>query len=98
VNYQKIQLLAINCQYKGGFNMIELRLKTYRLKFGLSQREVSDMMKITQAYYWKWEKGKSFPNAQQIMDLCEIFKCTPNDLFGVHGVFEVAMDGLDKEI
>ena len=78
--------------------MIELRLKTYRLKFGLSQREVSDMMKITQAYYWKWEKGKSFPNAHQIMDLCEIFKCTPNDLFGVHGVFEVAMDELDKEI
>ena len=77
--------------------MIELRLKTYRLKQGLSQREVSDMMKITQAYYWKWEKGKSFPNAQQIMDLCEIFNCTPNDLFGVHGVFEVAMGELDQD-
>ena len=76
--------------------MIELRLKAYRIKLGMSQREVSDMMKITQAYYWKWEKGKSFPNAQQIIELCEIFKCTPNDLFGVHGVFEVAMGELDQ--
>lgn len=77
--------------------MIELRLKAYRLKLGMSQREVSDMMKITQAYYWKWEKGRSFPNAEQIMDLCKIFRCTPNDLFGIHGVYSVAMAELDQD-
>lgn len=77
--------------------MIELRLKDYRLKLGMSQREVSDMMKITQAYYWKWEKGRSFPNAQQIIDLCKIYQCTPNDLFGIHGVYGVTMQRIDEE-
>jgi transcriptional regulator with XRE-family HTH domain len=82
--------------YKEVLCMIELRLKEFRKKLGLSQREVSDIMKITQAYYWKWEKGKSFPNAQQIIELCDIFQCTPNDLFGIHGVYSASMNDLDQ--
>lgn len=77
--------------------MSNLFLKEFRLKSGLLQREVADYLTITQAQYHKLETGKSFPNSNQILKLCEIFKCTPNDLFGVHGVFEVAMDELDQD-
>lgn len=73
-----------------------LRLKEYRQSLKMSQREVASAMKITQAYYWKWENGKSLPDAKQILDLCDIFKCTPNDLFGIKGVHKVAMDKLRK--
>ena len=77
--------------------METLRLKEHRLKLNMSQRDVSNQMNITQAYYWKWEKGKTFPNAKQILQLCSIFKCTPNDLFGFKGDFSVIMDKLDQD-
>lgn len=71
-----------------------LRLKEYRKKARLTQRELAKKLKITQAYYWKWEKGKSLPDANQILTLCSIFKCSPNDLFGFRGVHEVVIDKL----
>ena len=77
--------------------MVELKLKEFRQKLNLSQRDIAAMLDITQAYYWCWENNKNFPNANQIVQLCEIFKCTPNDLFGIHGVYTVAMDELDQD-
>ena len=77
--------------------MEALRLKDYRTKLNMSQREVSTAMNITQAYYWKWEKGKSYPNAEQIIKLCEIFNCSPNDIFGFHGEYKLSMNSLDKD-
>ncbi len=74
-----------------------LKLKEYREKHNLNQREIAKMLNITQAYYWCWEKGKNFPNAKQILQLCEIFKCTPNDLFGIHGSWAVAIEALDED-
>ena len=70
--------------------MIGNKLKEFRNEAKLSQREVADKMNITQAYYWKWETSKSIPDAKQILQLCKIFNCTPNDLYGIRGVYEVA--------
>lgn len=74
-----------------------LRLKEFRVKVRMSQRELATMLEMTQANYWLWEKGKSFPNAKQIIRLCEIFKCTPNDLFGFKGVHQVVGETLREE-
>ena len=76
--------------------MEALRLKDYRTKLNMSQREVSAALNITQAYYWKWEKGKSYPNAEQIMMLCDIFHCTPNDLFGFYGDYKTILNNIDN--
>lgn len=76
--------------------MKKLLLRDFRLKSDLLQREVADYLAVSQAHYHKLETGKSFPNSNQILKLCEIFRCTPNDLFGIHGVYEVAMDELDQ--
>jgi transcriptional regulator with XRE-family HTH domain len=78
--------------------MNELKLKAYREKTNMSQRDVASALGITQAHYWKWEKGKSFPNAKQIIQLCEIFKCTPNDIFGFKGVYTIVGAKIDGEI
>ncbi|CCV63766.1 hypothetical protein, phage-related [Alteracholeplasma palmae J233] len=71
-----------------------LKLVEYRKKANMTQFEVSKVLNVSQSYYSRLEKGKNFPDAQQIIQLCKIFKCTPNDLFGVHGVYEVAFSGL----
>jgi len=69
--------------------MNQLKLKFYRENSGKSQREISELIGLTQQAYSRWEKGKSFPNANQIIKLCQIFHCSPNDLFGFRGVHEV---------
>lgn len=69
-----------------------IKLKEYRLKSKLSQRDVASMMKISQPHYWSWEQGQYFPNAKQIVELCKIFKCSPNDLFGFKGVHVVTAE------
>lgn len=82
---------------KGGVYMCKLFLKEYRLKSGLFQSQVASLIQTSQSHYQRLETGKSFPNAKQIIKLCSIFKCTPNDLFGIHGIYQVAMDQTDTE-
>lgn len=74
-----------------------LLMKEYRLKSGLLQREVADILHVTQSNYHKLESGKSHPNSLQIIKLCEIFKCTPNDIFGVYGDYKVMMNEKDQD-
>jgi len=76
--------------------MLELLLKQFRNESGLSQRDVADMMQTSQAHYHRLETGKSYPNSKQIIKLCEIFKCSPNDIFGFHGEYKIVMNDLDN--
>lgn len=75
-----------------------LRLKEYRENKNMSQREVAEILNISQASYWGWENGKASPNPKQILKLCKVFDCTPNDLFGFKGVYKVLGAELDDEI
>jgi len=79
------------------FVMFELKLREYRKSLGLSQRDVAIALNMSQQGYWRWENGTSFPNGEKIIELCKLFKCTPNDLFGIHGVYSVAMAELDQD-
>ncbi len=71
-------------------DMIGNKLKEFRTAAKLSQRDVAKLMNTPQPHYWRWENEKSIPDAKQILDLCKIFNCTPNDLYGIRGVYEVA--------
>jgi transcriptional regulator with XRE-family HTH domain len=73
-------------------------LKEYRLQKQMTQREVAEYLGITQAQYWKHETGKSLLNTKQIIELCHLFGCTPNDLLGFRGVHTVVSGILDNDI
>jgi DNA-binding XRE family transcriptional regulator len=75
--------------------MSDLNLKEFRLKNGYSQSDIAEILGVTQPHYHKLEVGKSLANSNQILKLCDVFKCTPNDLFGIKGSYVVAMDQLD---
>lgn len=62
--------------------MEQLKLKEYRMKNNMTQEDVSKILNVSQSYYSRLEKGKNFPDSKQIIKLCKIFGCTPNDLFG----------------
>ena len=77
--------------------MSELQLKQLRTESGLSQRDVADMLQTSQAHYHRLETGKSYANSKQIIKLCEIFKCSPNEIFGFHGEYKLSMNSLDQD-
>ena len=75
-----------------------LRLKEFREKFKFSQRDVAKAMNMPQPQYCKWENGQYLPNSAQLLKLCEVFQCTPNDLFGIQGVVKTMHHKIDSEI
>lgn len=74
-----------------------LKLKEYRNSFRMTQSEISQLLNVSQSYYSRLEKGKNFPDALQILELCKIFKCTPNDLFGIKGVSKIVHSSYREE-
>ena len=66
--FQKIKII-----FKGDINMFPERLKTLRLEAKLTQKDVSNQLKISQSTYSDWEKGKMKPkNIQQIGDFFNV--------------------------
>lgn len=63
--------------------MSKLKLKEYRTRLNMSQRDIAKLLDMSQANYWRFEKGISLLNSDQILELCKIFDCTPNDLFDI---------------
>lgn len=76
--------------------MYKIKLKEFREKAALTQRELAKLMNLSQGQIWRIEVGESLPNSEQIIQLCKIFKCTPNDLFGIKDIYDKLFDDLDS--
>lgn len=70
-------------------------LKQIRKHKKISQEELAEKLGVSRQSISKWETGENFPSMQNIMCLCDIFKCKINDL--VHEDC-IDIDSLDKEI
>lgn len=66
-------------------------LKDFRKKMGLTQTEVAEVLNLSQAQYYRLESGKSLLNSKQIMQLCDLFQCTPNDLLDFKSHYQIIM-------
>ena len=51
-----------------------------RKKHNLTQAELADKLNITDRAVSKWETGRSIPDAQIMLDLCEILQISVNEL------------------
>lgn len=56
------------------------RLRIIRKERGLTQREVSQMLKISVNGYASWEQGRTEPDIKSIKKLCKIFNVTTDYL------------------
>ena len=56
-------------------------LKQARRYAGLTQKEVAQKFKMTQQQYSRFENGVFELNYEQILQLCELYEITPNELF-----------------
>lgn len=59
-------------------------LKLARKSKGLTQKDVAQMLLMTQQQYSRFENGVFELNYNQILKLCKIYDVTPNDIFDVN--------------
>jgi transcriptional regulator with XRE-family HTH domain len=52
---------------------MKISLAAARVNAGLTQKEAAAMLDISNRTLGKWENGESFPNAQQIEKICELY-------------------------
>ena len=67
-----------------------VKLKEYRLKFKMSQEQVSSVLGVTQQQYSRLENGSSVLNVNQILILCKLYSITPNDLLNAKHYYNEA--------
>ncbi len=70
-------------------------LKQIRKEKNISQEELADRLGVARQSISKWETGENYPSMQNILCLCDIFKCKINAI--VHEDF-VDINYLDDEI
>ena len=56
--------------------MLKISLEAARVNAGYSQKLAAQKLNVSNVTLGKWEKGESFPTADKIQEIC--------DLYGVH--------------
>ena len=72
-------------------------LKEYRKKKGFTQAAVAEILNLSQAQYYRLESGKSLMNSNQIIEMCKLYSCTPNDLLDFKQHYQIIMSEVFDE-
>ncbi len=70
-------------------------LRNMRKKHNLSQEELSEKVRVSRQSVSKWETGDAYPEMNNLLELCKIFKCQINDLVN-DSIIDI--DSLDDEV
>ena len=62
---------------------IGLKIKEYRTKAGLTQKDLADELHITYQAISRWENDSAEPSFDMLKDLCKILNCSMDDLFEI---------------
>ena len=71
-------------------------LKRRRISLGITQKQISEFLNVTQSQYSRIEKGDSDPN-KHLKKLSEIFNCEPNEVFQGKILREIEDDFLNDQ-
>ena len=63
-------------------NGLPERLKTLRLKYNLSQKEVASMLDLSPSIVSGYETGERTPSAENLLALSYLYKCSTDYLLG----------------
>lgn len=70
-------------------------LKTLRKGKKFSQEELAEKVGVSRQSVSKWETGEAYPEMNNILELCKIFRCRINDLVN-DSILD--LDSLDEEV
>ena len=60
--------------------LLGINIRKYRLMNCYTQQQLADILYVTKQSISKWEIGKSLPTTENIMYMCPILRCSPNNL------------------
>lgn len=72
---------------------IGIRIRKYRELRGLSQKELADLIGVSNSRVSNWEQGINRPNADIISDLCKALDVSPSKLLGI----QISTDSLNEQ-
>lgn len=61
---------------------MDLKLRSYREATGLTQQELAEQIGKSFRTIQSWERGMSYPNAESLIALCNLFDVDPNTMLG----------------
>ncbi len=67
---------------------IGARIRKYREEKGLTQKQLADMISVSNARVSNWEQGINRPDADILADICRALNVSPSELLNVHLVGE----------
>ena len=59
---------------------MELAIKELRKKLHISQSEFAEAVGVSMRTVGSWERGESFPNAEQLWNCALTLGCSPNEI------------------
>ena len=59
------------------------RIKEIRLEANLSQKAFGELFLVSQDTVSLWERGKSYPNTEQLYSICKRFNVSADYLLGL---------------
>lgn len=62
---------------------IGIRIRKYREKSGLSQKELAELINVSNSRISNWEQGINRPDADILADLCRALNVSPSELLDV---------------
>ena len=60
-----------------------MKLKEIRLRAGLTQEQLAELMNTEQSYISRWETGRNEPSFEVLRQLAAVLHCTTDELLGV---------------
>lgn len=60
--------------------MVRMTMKAARVNVGLSQKAAAKKIGVSNKTLCNWEAGKTFPGADKIPVICEVYKTTYDNL------------------
>ena len=60
--------------------MAKMTLKAARVNVGLSQKAAASDLGVSNKTLGNWESGLSFPKADQIVSICNLYKVSYDDI------------------
>ena len=81
-------------------NGLPQKLKTLRMKYNLSQKEVASMLGISPSVVSGYETGERTPSLENLLALSYLYKCSADYLLGKEQTkpsFILDLDGLNDQ-
>lgn len=76
---------------------LALRLKELRRRQGFTQRQLAQMLKVSELTVIRWENNYELPSMESLIQMAGVYHVTLDYIAGLDGKKSIVIDGLSTE-